>query len=251
MAAPKKPLHLDELTAIQRRFQRIFVFMNLLTIALVSLVILRVTAPERPALWDNLRLCILAAASAALCIGQFYCLRRTNRESRDRIESLTFLDALTGTHNHRYLEMALESEVKRASRHCHPLCVAYLDLDKLKPVNDQFGHEVGNRVLSDVGCVLLVSARESDTVGRVGGDEFLVILPETDLSGAQIFAERIRSQIDEYVLQVSPDVQIDYLTCSVGVAEHPGGEITMGQLKSAADQAMYRAKRAGGNKVST
>lgn len=248
---PEEPLGLDELTAIHRRFQSVFVVMNLLTIALVALLIMRLARPSPTRGSVTLGLAFLALASAMVCAGQFYCLRRTSRVSRLRIERLTFLDALTGAHNHRYLEMALDAEVKRARRHGHHLCVAYIDLDRFKPVNDEFGHKVGDYVLADVGRLFLAVVRESDTLGRVGGDEFLIILPETDLSGARIFSERVRERMEEYVLQLSPTVALDYVTCSIGVAAYLDGEMTADELKNAGDQAMYRAKKAGGNRVST
>ena len=247
----EEPLGIDELTAIHRRFRRVFVFMNLLTIALVVLFVVVSGRPHAPEVSDSLGLAVLALASGLLCVGQFYCLRRTSHESRLRIERMTFLDALTGAHNHRYLEMALDAEVKRATRHGHTLCVAYIDLDKFKPVNDEFGHRVGDRVLADVGRLLLASVRESDTLGRLGGDEFMIILPETDLSGAQIFSERLRQRVGEYVFRLSSNVTVGHVTCSIGVAECVGSEMSADELKNAADEAMYRAKKSGGNRVST
>jgi len=251
MPPPKPALQLDELTAIQRRFQRVFLFMNLLTLALVVLVVVRLTGPSPPKIADNLGICLLAFSSACLCAGQFYCLRRTSKESRTRIERLAFLDALTGAHNHRYLDMALRAELKRAKRYAHSLCLAYIDLDSFKPVNDDFGHEIGNHVLADIGRILLVTVRESDTLGRVGGDEFIIILPETDLSGAHIFSERLRERIEGYCLDITEEARVDYVRCSIGVVAYTGGEQTVEELKRLADEAMYRAKKAGGNRVST
>ena len=248
---PKPSFQLDELTAIQKRFQRVFLFMNLLTLALVVLVVVRLTGPTPPKIADNLGICLLALSSACLCAGQFYCLRRTSKESRTRIERLAFLDALTGAHNHRYLDMALRAELKRAKRYAHPLCLAYIDLDSFKPVNDEFGHEIGNRVLADIGRLLLAAVRESDTLGRVGGDEFIIILPETDLSGAHIFSERLRERIEGYCLDITKEARVDYVRCSVGLVAYTGGEQTVEELKRLADEAMYRAKKAGGNRVSS
>jgi len=249
MPPPKPALQLDELTAIQRRFQRVFLFMNLLTLALVVLVGVRLTGPSPPKIADNLGICLLAFSSACLCAGQFYCLRRTSKESRTRIERLAFLDALTGAHNHRYLDMALRAELKRAKRYAHSLCLAYIDLDSFKPVNDDFGHEIGNHVLADIGRILLVTVRESDTLGRVGGDEFIIILPETDLSGAHIFSERLRTEVEELFaddIVIPRDKRVSF---SSGIATFPADAATKDELISHADMALYQAKRSGKNRT--
>ena len=251
MPPPRQPLQLDELNAIQKRFMRIFVLMGLLTIGLVTVIVLRVASPHPPDMSERVALWSTVLLAAVMLTSHYLSLRRTSRESRTRIEKLTFLDALTGVYNHRYLEMALAAEVKRAARHARPLCLAYIDLDHFKPVNDTLGHAVGNRVLADLGRLFLASIRESDVVGRIGGDEFLVVLPETDASGAQIFAERVRVRVAAYSLQVSADTKVDTVRCSVGVAEFPGGEMTPEELRHIADEAMYRAKRAGGDRVCT
>ncbi len=245
----RRELEIDELREIQARFRRIFVLMALLAISLAVLIIIRVKSPNPPSLAEKSMMWATVFVATLMVFAHYISLRRTARESRDRLEQLTFLDALTGAYNHRYLDMALASEVKRARRHNRPLAIAYIDLDKFKPVNDNYGHSVGNRVLADLGRLFLACVRESDIVGRVGGDEFVVLLPETDLSGARIFADRIRERVAKYCLQLSPEVRIDQVRCSIGVAEFPGGETSAEAFLSIADEAMYRAKRAGGDRV--
>lgn len=253
MSGRRESLQLDELNAIQKRFQRVFVLMGLLSIGLVVLIILRTGSDTPPNVSERVTLWSTVLLATVMLTSHYQCLRRTGKESRERIEKLTFMDALTGTHNHRYLEMVLASEFRRAKRHHRPMCLAYIDLDHFKPVNDKLGHAVGNRVLADLGHIFTASARGSDVVGRVGGDEFLVVLPETDLTGAQMFSERVRLRVEAYSFEVSPEVKADGVTCSIGVVELTAGSDIeeVEEFKHRADAAMYRAKRAGGNRVST
>lgn len=249
MTPERDPLQIDELKAIQKRFMHIFVLMALLCIGLVMIIIFRMSSATPPGPSERATLWGTVTVAVVMLTMHYAYLRRTDRQSRQHLEKLTFLDALTGAYNNRYFEMALAAEVKRARRHGRPLCMAYIDLDNFKPVNDTLGHAVGNRVLADLGRLFLASARESDTVGRIGGDEFAVLLPETDMAGARIFAERTRERVERYTLQVSPDAQVDGVRCSIGVVELPDGEITPDEFLKMADAAMYRAKKAGGNRV--
>lgn len=162
----------------------------------------------------------------------------------ERAEALSVTDDLTQLYNARFLGLVLRREVKRCARTSQPLSLLFLDLDGFKSVNDAHGHLAGSRALVEAGQVLQETARESDTVARYGGDEFAVILPETDLEGARHVAERIRERVARHVF-LSPEGLDVRLTVSIGIASLPGSATTADGLVQAADQAMYWIKDRG------
>jgi len=133
----------------------------------------------------------------------------------------------------------------QASRTLTPLCLLMLDLDHFKDINDRFGHPVGDQALANVGTALRSVLRDSDFAGRNGGEEFAVMLPGTDLAGAVITAEKIRTAIAGIVL---PGLDIG-VTASVGVAAYPDHATSPEQLERLADSALYLAKRSGRNRI--
>jgi diguanylate cyclase (GGDEF)-like protein len=152
------------------------------------------------------------------------------------------VDALTGLANRRALEEILAAEISRAQRFAHQLAVVLLDLDRFKEINDSFGHAAGDVMLRAVSRLLTSLARQGDTVARWGGEEFVVVLPETDLAGAQRFAERLRRTIEAHAVG-------DMTTsASCGVATMLP-EDSVEELLGAADQALYRAKSNGRNRT--
>ncbi|HKS77786.1 MAG TPA: GGDEF domain-containing protein [Gaiellaceae bacterium] len=152
------------------------------------------------------------------------------------------VDSLTGLANRRALEEVLAAEISRAQRFAHQLAVVLLDLDRFKEINDSFGHAAGDVMLRAVSRLLIGLARQGDTVARWGGEEFVVVLPETDLAGAQRFAERLRRAIEA---QSVGDMQT---SASCGVATMLP-EDNVEELLRAADQALYRAKSNGRNRT--
>ena len=118
---------------------------------------------------------------------------REQRRSRDAAIALSTIDSLTGLYNRAYFFAAIDREMQRSARSQRGFCLLMLDLDGLKPINDRFGHFEGDRVLRGVGEVIRHGVRRIDTAARYGGDEFVVLLPETDPTGAYILAEKIRS----------------------------------------------------------
>lgn len=158
------------------------------------------------------------------------------------------IDPLTGLNNRRaFLEHA-EREVCRASRYSSSIALIMLDIDHFKVINDSHGHPVGDRVLVDLSAVLLESMREVDIVGRLGGEEFAILMPDTDLDAATQAAERLRQEIMAMrVVLDGPDVI--HCTASLGVSSflHGGGSIH--DLLVRADRALYRAKQMGRNRV--
>jgi diguanylate cyclase (GGDEF)-like protein len=152
------------------------------------------------------------------------------------------IDALTGLANRRALEEILAAEISRAQRFTHQLAVVLLDLDRFKEINDSFGHAAGDVMLRAVSRLLTSLARQGDTVARWGGEEFVVVLPETDLAGAQRFAERLRRTIEAH------SVGEMKTSASCGVATLLP-EDSVDELLGAADQALYQAKSNGRNRT--
>jgi len=163
-------------------------------------------------------------------------------------------DALTGISNRRYFMAQAEQELRRSRRFARDLSVMMIDLDHFKPVNDQYGHATGDAVLQGVVKAALESLRQSDFIGRLGGEEFAVILPETALTAAKDVAERLRQHIAERpVVTTGEGVARAAIssTVSVGVAELAPQDQSIDDLLGRADKALYRAKNQGRNRVET
>jgi diguanylate cyclase (GGDEF)-like protein len=174
-------------------------------------------------------------------------MAREQRRSRDAAIRLSTVDALTGLGNRAYLFAALEREIERSARSRRGFCLLMLDLDGLKPINDRYGHFEGDRVLRGVGEVIRHRIRRIDTAARYGGDEFVVLLPETEPDGAYVLAEKIRSGVVE--LDIKSGSQRIRTSLSIGVVAYPADGRTVDDLMIAADQAMYASKRRGRNRI--
>jgi diguanylate cyclase (GGDEF)-like protein len=162
--------------------------------------------------------------------------------ARADLERLTYTDALTGAFNRRYLERVLPTEKERAERFDHPIGLLMFDLDGFKEINDHFGHAYGDRVLVAFSDALTRIVRRIDVVVRYGGDEFLVVLLETDTAGAALAADRIRAEVEK-ALNASSLVAPGWtIRVSVGIAVRmPGDDVTEKIRES--DQAMYADKQ--------
>jgi diguanylate cyclase (GGDEF)-like protein len=158
-----------------------------------------------------------------------------------RTEQLTITDDLTRLFNSRYLNLYLGREIKRCKRHGIPLSVIFLDLDGFKGINDQYGHLAGSGTLTEVGKILAEGVRESDILARYGGDEFVVVLPETPASGALVIAERLRRAIEEHRF-LEPQGIAARISASFGISTYPDHALSPEGLIQKADQAMYRVK---------
>jgi diguanylate cyclase (GGDEF)-like protein len=164
-----------------------------------------------------------------------------------RLKREATVDPLTGCLNRRGLEERLQVEVQRARRYDRPLAVLMLDLDRFKQVNDRYGHDVGDRVLCAVGGALLDTLRETDLIGRYGGEEFAIVLPEVEVAPAVRAAERVRSALSG----IADPAMDGGVTASLGLAVQPRDGTDAASLLRSADQALYAAKTAGGDRIVT
>ncbi len=161
----------------------------------------------------------------------------------DQMSKLAHTDPLTGLSNRRHLFEQLENEFARAQRYRRPFCLLYIDMDGFKAINDQFGHLFGDEILRGSARSMQAVLRATDLIARIGGDEFAVLLPETDLVGAEHVAVKLRKALAAYGSQLSPS--LPSLTLSVGVGQIGEEDDAIEDILARADKAQYLAKSAG------
>src|SRR5688572_20995480 len=169
-----------------------------------------------------------------------------NSELVEQLHSAATTDELTGLYNRRALEDRLSAEISRSLRHQLHTSVLMVDLDRFKTVNDTMGHAAGDRLLIQIARILRQQCRALDVVGRLGGDEFLVILPMTTPDEARIYVKRVE---DSMAALSAVHPEFGSSTLSIGIAESPRHGTTVSSLLAAADNALYRAKRGGRHAV--
>lgn len=164
-------------------------------------------------------------------------------DANDVLHSKSIRDSLTNLYNHVYTYQALEKEIETARIYNKHLCVMMLDIDHFKRVNDQYGHQTGDKVLAAISEIIRSNVRNTDIVGRYGGEEFMIILPGANIGEAAAIAERIRKNIEEYRME-EKDFKV---TISVGLTQYSGQDTEM--IISRADQLLYKVKESGRNRV--
>ncbi len=163
---------------------------------------------------------------------------------KKRVEELSVTDQLTRLHNRMFLETSFHKEINRAKRYKYPFSVIMVDIDQFKEVNDTYGHDVGDNVLIIISELLANNIRETDIIGRWGGEEFLIICPHTHTSDAKILAEKLRSGIAIFPFNV-----VGNKSCSFGISEFDLEDEGYKEVVKRSDEALYRAKRNGRNRV--
>lgn len=172
------------------------------------------------------------------------------KAANEKLRTAVFRDELTGLYNHRFFQESLANELASVKRYKHPASIIMFDVDDFKTINDTYGHRRGDLVLRAIGRYLQRTTRASDVAARYAGDEFVILLRETNLEGARVRGESICSDLRETVIEVE-GFKIA-ITVSVGIAAHqPGSQTNKDMLIDLADQAMYLSKKAGRNRVST
>ncbi len=166
----------------------------------------------------------------------------------DEMEKLATRDALTGLLNRRAFFRELETDLYRSMRYQRHSSLLFLDIDHFKTVNDNYGHQTGDRTLVEIARLLKKELRVPDRIARYGGEEIAILLPETDEVQAQTIAERLRKKIEQHEFS-DPRGEPFHITTSIGIAIYPGDAASPENLVSCADQALYQAKNEGRNRV--
>jgi diguanylate cyclase (GGDEF)-like protein len=166
-----------------------------------------------------------------------------------KIRELAIRDALTGLYNRRELHRFLEYELIKSRRYNHPFSILLIDIDQFKEINDHYGHRSGDEILQQVAEVLLHHTRGCDLPARYGGDEFIIVLPETPAGQAWYGAERLRKIVEKLEVVVGIEREKIAITVSIGIAEFPDDASTGEALIDLADKALYLAKHQGCNQV--
>ena len=185
----------------------------------------------------------------ALMVGEAIKLSLSNLKLREKLREQATRDPLTGLYNRRHLEDSLSRELHRARRGESPLCIAMLDLDHFKSFNDTFGHQAGDLLLRELGQVLREKLRKSDIACRYGGEEFVIVMPDSSLADTCQRVEEIRALVKKLEIRYGEQL-LGTITISAGIAgtrEHGG--VTMRELLHAADTALYAAKQAGRDRI--
>jgi diguanylate cyclase (GGDEF)-like protein len=196
--------------------------------------------PSGPDVGVNLVSLILLAYVAMV-------VAREQRRTRLAAVRMSTTDALTGLANRAYIIAAIEREIERGTRYGRGFCLLMADLDNLKEVNDSYGHRAGDHVLAGVADVIRDGVRRIDTSARLGGDEYVVLLPETDPTGAFVVAEKIRQGVAA-MGTIERDGPVP-VSVSIGLVAWPDDGGTLDQLIDAVDEAMYAAKQRGKNRI--
>ena len=158
-----------------------------------------------------------------------------------KTRELSITDEVTPLHNHRYFHQALERELKLVNRYGSTLSLVFVDLDRFKPINDQYGHLRGSRTLREVGFLIRAAVRETDIPARYGGDEFVIVLPQTDGESARVLAEKLRRLVEGHTFLQEEGINAR-LGVSLGVATYPAEATTKESLIRLADSRMYEDK---------
>ncbi|PSB35043.1 diguanylate cyclase [Chlorogloea sp. CCALA 695] len=169
-------------------------------------------------------------------------------QSQTELKNLATLDELTGVYNRREFNLQLKNELERSGRYDHCFTLLLLDIDFFKKLNDTYGHQAGDLALRSIAALLKQEFRDLDRVSRYGGEEFIVILPETSSATAYSVAERIRQLISTYALSIDENQTVN-VTISGGLATFPEDGVEAKSLIHCADQALYAAKYSGRNKI--
>lgn len=189
---------------------------------------------------------IVGILAPIISYGFIYLTQQLN-VTEQKMRVLATTDGLTGTLNRRYFFERGQNEIERAQRYGHAMSMLILDIDHFKQVNDRFGHQAGDFVLTQLAELADQSIRSTDLLGRYGGEEFIMILPEAGLGNARAVAERLRKKVEDHKFVF--DQETIRITISIGVSSLDNPDMAFDDLISRADRSLYAAKDAGRNQV--
>ena len=194
--------------------------------------------------WDNPQWNALALArfiiASLVLVFVIYMLEYTLDKLQNELSHLSLTDPLTQLYNRRHIHTVLSKEIKKMHRNNTPLSLAILDLDNFKNINDTYGHNAGDKVLRRFAAMLKQYLREIDTIGRWGGEEFIIVMPQTEFHDAQKILHRLQTKLRQEHFE-----PVDTLTCSCGLCSAHSNNVTQHDLIHHADLALYKAKREG------
>jgi diguanylate cyclase (GGDEF)-like protein len=174
--------------------------------------------------------------------------KQTLEKANLNLSILSQTDGLTQLFNRSHWQSCLQAEYKRWQRSQNPSCLVMLDIDHFKRINDSYGHMVGDEVIKHISKLITMCARETDISGRYGGEEFAILLADTDLDSGQIFAERLRVEVEQAIVKYN-DIDINY-TISIGIAQVDSSMKTYEAWIESSDSALYFSKENGRNRIS-
>jgi len=177
----------------------------------------------------------------AVAVGEAIKLALSNLNLQNKLREQAIRDPLTGLLNRRFLEETLARDVYRAQRRNSPLCVAMLDLDDFKQFNDTFGHDAGDSLLRELGRVIREKLRKSDILCRYGGDEFVILLPQTEKNSALVVAKRLQEMMRKTQFLTDEGLNLN-VRCSMGLATYPEDAKSSHEIIRQADEMMYMVK---------
>lgn len=194
-----------------------------------------------------IHICLLFMLILACTIQHF--AMQTLKKQISRLMEHSSTDKLTELYNRNYLDLFLEKQIETSSKSKTPVSIIMVDLDHFKEINDNYGHVVGDHVLTIFAGVVLKCVRKTDIIARYGGDEFIVVLPDTDTETAESIAERIRRDVESEPIPPVNSKLINSVSCSVGVSTYPVHCDSKRNLIQTSDIALYEAKRSGRNRT--
>ena len=250
--AQKHTLELRELLRIRTRFVVLLFGMAAVTLLILAYLAVRVflLSHEKMEYMDFASLCFYGFASVLMTFAQIAFLRHLTLGAGPRIQELAYTDELTGLGNRRHIAKFLIDEFREAQLSRNALSFISMDLDDFKEINDSYGHKAGDLILRAVGHALQETVRENDFVGRMGGDEFVIILPDTDSQCSSVVAHRFADRLAAIALTIRSDESeeertIEGVRASIGISSYPANANSRRALIEDADRTMYVAKNSG------
>ena len=237
--------HLRPLDDIHLRVKWLFVLLTFLSVIILATMAVRLITKSEPIQSVDLGwMCLFAVATISLTLAEITCLRYIRTQVRPHMVSLVLRDEVTGLFNRRYMNDRIDEEISRSRRHDRRFAVIYVDLDGFKSVNDRHGHEAGDHVLREAARFLADNIRREDIIARIGGDEFLALLPDTKSSDAANLVIRLHTGFAAQPFATPTGEPVDALSFSAGVASFPDDADTRPALQAVADKNMYAHKLA-------